>query len=378
MDHSSSTIKSKRTLSKPTWILSAVLPILLILLLGFLKAHPKILESIFHRFTIPVRSALTQLTSPIPFSLTEILWILLVFWSILHIIRGFWSILKKKEKGPALFIRMARVAILGLWLLAGLSWLWNIGYYVPGLPEALHLERGDISDENLEQTALYFAGILIDHADDIRRNEAGLFDHQAKDFFPEAPTIYDPLEQAFPVLKFPDANPKKLLLPKVQSYMGFSGFYSPFTGEANINTDIPLSSQPFTIAHEMAHQRFVASKDEADFLGVIACLSSGRPIYVYSGALAGLKMLAGPLGATDPQAWSAIAETLPAEVAADWNSSIEYWAQFKTPLEEWSGDVYDTYLRSQDQELGIRSYGACVDLLVNYYSSDILVNPYSE
>ena len=30
--------------------------------------------------------------------------------------------------------------------------------------------------------------------------------------------------------------------------------------------------------------------------------------------------------------------------------------------------VYDEYLKSQSQELGIRSYGACVDLLVEYFS----------
>jgi hypothetical protein len=172
--------------------------------------------------------------------------------------------------------------------------------------------------------------------------------------------------------------PKKLLFSRFQSHQGFSGFYFPFTGESNINTDIPSSSQPFTIAHELAHQRLVASEDEANFLGVAACLSSEQPIYIYSGALAGLKMLAGPLYDADPEAWQTIAETLPPEVAADWNNSAAYWAQFKTPLEEWSRDVYDTFLKSQGQELGIRSYGACVDLIVNYYSAATRVKPYSE
>ena len=33
--------------------------------------------------------------------------------------------------------------------------------------------------------------------------------------------------------------------------------------------------------------------------------------------------------------------------------------------------VYDSYLKHNDQELGIKSYGACVDLLVEYYKNKI-------
>ncbi len=359
------------------WALSLV-PALLIVLFYLFRSHTSLMESVFRGFTVPAGNRLAQWTSPLPFSAGEALGLLLILWATFRTLRGLWlSVVKRKGLRP-LIRGILPVLLLSLWLWAALCWLWNIGYCMPGLAETLHLDRGGVSGEELEQTARYFAGTLNACAGDIRRDDSGLFSHEAQDFFPEAPAVYDLLEQAFPELTLRDAMPKKLLLPRVQSHMGFSGFYSPFTGEANINTDIPLSSQPFTIAHEMAHQRHVASEDEADFLGVAACLSSGRPIYIYSGALAGLKMLAGPLAAQDPAAWQAIAATLPPEVAADWNRSIDYWAQFKTPLEEWSRDAYDAFLKSQGEELGIRSYGACVDLLVNCYSAGILVNPYSE
>ena len=48
---------------------------------------------------------------------------------------------------------------------------------------------------------------------------------------------------------------KIILNSKLLSYTNITGIYSPFTGEANINTNQPSTSIPFTILHEMAHQR---------------------------------------------------------------------------------------------------------------------------
>ncbi len=360
------------------WLTAAVFPGLPVALFYGLKSRASLMEAVFRGFTVPAGARLAQWTSPLPFSLGEALGILLVLWGSFSLLRGLWLFAMKGKGLRPLLKSLGRLAILLLWLWAAFCWLWNIAYWVPGFAASQQIQRREISLPELTRTASYLAGILTEEADAVDRDEAGLFDHPAEAFFPLALSLYDPLEEEFPDLKIQDALPKKLLLSKLQSRMGFSGFYSPFTGEANINTDIPLSAQPFAIAHELAHQRFVASEDEADFLGVAACLSSDIPLYRYSGALSGLKFLAGPLVSRDPQAWQAIAASLPPGAVADWNRSIEYWAQFKTPLEEWSRDAYDGYLKSQGQAQGIGSYGACVDLLVYYYSSEILENPYSE
>ena len=58
-------------------------------------------------------------------------------------------------------------------------------------------------------------------------------------------------------------------------------------------------------------------------------------------------------------------ETFTPELFIDWKENNDYWAALESPVEEAAGDVYDSFLKSNNQELGIRSYGACVDLLVN-------------
>ena len=40
-----------------------------------------------------------------------------------------------------------------------------------------------------------------------------------------------------------------------------------------------------------------------------------------------------------------------------------------SPVEETAGQVYDSFLKGNGQKLGMRSYGACVDLLVAYFGT---------
>ena len=47
-----------------------------------------------------------------------------------------------------------------------------------------------------------------------------------------------------------------------------------------------------------------------------------------------------------------------------------YWQQFETPVQTVSNTVHEGLLQSYNQQLGLKSYGACVDLLVCHYLND--------
>ena len=55
---------------------------------------------------------------------------------------------------------------------------------------------------------------------------------------------------------------------------------------------------------------------------------------------------------------------VPAAARADFAYNNAYWASWEGPIREVGETVYDNFLRSYGQELGMQSYGACVDLLV--------------
>ena len=51
--------------------------------------------------------------------------------------------------------------------------------------------------------------------------------------------------------------------------------------------------------------------------------------------------------------------------------SAAYWRQFETKVAEISDKVNDSYLKANNQEDGVKSYGRMLDLLLAYYSDRI-------
>jgi tetratricopeptide (TPR) repeat protein len=92
-----------------------------------------------------------------------------------------------------------------------------------------------------------------------------------------------------------------------------------------------------------------------------------RILDVDSNDFAGQYNLGNALYRADHAAWEEISAELSEDVVRDLSARNAYWRQFETPVQKASNTVYEGFLHSYDQTLGLKSYGACVDLLVNYY-----------
>ena len=99
---------------------------------------------------------------------------------------------------------------------------------------------------------------------------------------------FDQAAKIYPELGGRFGKAKPIFLSSKMSYTGISGIYFPFTGEANVNVDIPHSLLPATTCHEMAHQRGFAREDEANYIAWITCSSNDNPEFKYSGTLLAL------------------------------------------------------------------------------------------
>jgi hypothetical protein len=60
---------------------------------------------------------------------------------------------------------------------------------------------------------------------------------------------------------------KPSLLTPLLNYIGTSGYYNPFTSEAQMNYQMPVFNRPFVACHEMSHQMGYGAEDEANFVG---------------------------------------------------------------------------------------------------------------
>ena len=175
------------------------------------------------------------------------------------------------------------------------------------------------------------------------------------------------LGEEFPVLAGFYPAPKPLLLSRILSVQQLCGVYSPFTVEANYNREMPLYNIPHTICHELSHLKGFMREDEANFIGYAACIHSENLYFRYSGYLMGWVYAGNALAQADPEGFAALRSALPQAALTDLSYNNAYWDAFQGKVAEVSTRVNDTYLKLQDQQDGIQSYGRVVDLMLAYH-----------
>lgn len=282
-----------------------------------------------------------------------------------------WIVDLIRKKGERIRLSLRRALLLlcaGLLCLNGFSFCWGMNYYADGFEEKSGIYGRASTPEELYRVTAAFAARVTELAAQVERDENGVFTADRDTLLEQGRTIYRPMLEEFPFLAGPELRPKKMLLSEVLSHLNLNGFLFPYTGEANLNNNSPVCFLPSTIAHELAHQRGVAPEQEANFVAILTCLNSGERNFEYSGALLGYVHLGNALYQADRELWAQAASLLSEEVWRDFDANSAYWEPYKDTLTaQVSSTLNDGMLKSHGQELGERSYGAVVDLLVSYY-----------
>ena len=372
---------AKTTIIKPEvkkkpvrpWIYIAVAapPALLIIIYYILRGNSNAMDWISVRISAPIRSALGFYSSLFPlkyFSVAEVLCTATALWFIYYIAATAVKISRRKKRLLILGKRTYVIAVLALYILCCFNWLWGVGYFESSFAAKNGISVDGVSLSDLKASAEHFLEKANGLAPLVQRDSDGHYAEDIDDMLAVSDGIYASLEKEFITLEGTQYVPKKMMYSKVMSRLGFTGFYFAFTGESNINSAAPACLIPATIAHELAHQRGVNAEDEANFVGIAACITSGNPVYEYAGYMDGLIHTMNSLYSADYDAWATLRKGFCPELDRDWTDSNEYWAAQKT--DEGIGAAvntfYDGYLKTYGQELGIKSYGACVDLLVSW------------
>lgn len=352
-------------MKKRGWILAGalLLPLMLMILFRVLRENSVLMERWVFGILAPMAQFWGRMWAVLPFSGGELLSGLAMIGAAVWLV---WTMIRLvRERQLRDFCRrLLCLAAVGLWLLAGVDWLWNAAYYAPSFARRSGLEVGPCSVEELARVTGLFGQKAGELSVRVPRDEEGHFGVSAKDCLVRGVSVYSGLTEEFAFLDMPSVRAKPLFCSRLQSVLGFTGIYVPFTGEANVNVDAPACLLPATIAHEMAHQRMVAAEEEANFVGIAACVTSDDPVFQYSGYLLGLIHLSNALYSADREAWYEIRAAFPEELVTDWNDNNAYWAALSSPVEDLAEQVYDSFLKGNGQSLGMRSYGACIDLLV--------------
>ena len=348
-------------------VLPAAIPAFFTALFLIFSKSPRFNGFVARSVSAPVRAFLGGISSGTPFSFMELLYAAGIVWLFYYTAKSVYLTVRSEARLKTALRRAFTLFTVILWIVFCFLYLWGVCYRDASFAEKNGFSKNGCTVSELAAVTAYFAENASALSDTVPRDESGRFCVPVSDILSGYNTVYGGISEKFSSLSGPVSRPKGMLFPEVLSVLGFTGVYFAFTGETIINTDMPRALMPFTLAHEIAHQRGVASEQECNFLGVAACTASGDDIFRYSGYLAGLLYTGNALYGADYDAWRDISRTYSVGVLRDFADSNAYWASFESPAEKAAERVYDGYLKAQGETLGIQSYDACVDMIVEYF-----------
>lgn len=340
------------------------------LLLSYAASYnPLLIENIYsNKVDKFIRQILSIVSGIFPFSLGEILLILLIaafvyygMLTIFFLIKG-----KKERKKIIIDFILNTLAVSGCIYLSFLL-TWGLNYYRLPFSTIAKYDTRPASVAELGDLCQDLVNRSNDLREKVNENQKGIMyiTGGIERVFLRASYGYDSLSAVYPQLGGTYGRSKGVILSKVLCYQGISGIYSPFTGESNVNIELPDLLVPFSVCHEMAHQRGFAREDEANFIAYQACNKNPDYDFKYSGTLFALISSMDTLSTRDPQLFKTLYSRYSDDVLRDVRNMGQFWNQYEGPIERISRAVNDQYLKFTTRKEGIKSYGKMVDLLIS-------------
>ncbi len=343
-------------------ILTLLLPVQYIALL-ILRRFPQFIETYYSQGIYPYISKISRFVFGwIPFSLGDIFYTLFVIF----FIRWLYKNIRRVTKEPVHFALDITAATSVVYLMFNL--MWGLNYYRVPLHETLSLDREYTTEQLISTTER-----LIAKSNELHR-QLGYADstkidlpYTQKEVFAKSAQGYEKLETTYPNLRYSPRSIKKSMWSLGLTYMGYSGYFNPLTGEAQVNQLIKTYKFPVVSCHEQAHQIGYAAENEANFIATLATLHNDDPYIQYTGYIFALRYCINEIARRDMEAYKEILPTVNFGILESYREMREFWSSYANPFEDISKAFWDQFLKANNQSKGIMSYSYMVALVVNYF-----------
>lgn len=366
-------MKPVAKLSPLLFVRPAIL-LLLAILLHILGYFPRAVENWYSTgIYTGISSTLRVLTKWAPFSIGDCIYILFIISLIIGLVQ---LILRLKREGwnkwffiPLLLKLFSKI----LWIYIVFRLLWGLNYDRLGIGYQLKLSKNGYQTEEVIQ----LANRLIDSLNACRQRlpDTLLPRPSVDSIFRMAGIGYARAWDQHSFLNYTHRSIKPSLFTSLADWMGFTGYYNPFTGEAQVRTDVPKLVLPYVACHEIAHQLGYASESEANMVGFLAALATNDVFFRYSAyndlfsyaQREELYLLAMDKDSSRfQQVMQSNRERMDSLVRKDRKEVREFFQQRRHKSSATLNNLYDQYLRINNQETGLKSYDEVIGWLIDY------------
>lgn len=349
---------SKKPLLKRLAVI--ILMALAIFIMMLLADYPAWVERYYsHGFYIFICWVLHPVLNLFPFSVGDVLYISVIGYLLYKIISFFKLLFKKQFKKVGMLLLGlvigVQIGILAFYL------FWGMNYFRPSAAERLSLRDTSFTTADLKAVTR----LLIDSVNITRARVT------TTDLTQNNSTIYQTAVQATKSLSTDSANfrswhpgIKPSLLTVLLNYIGTSGYYNPFTSEAQINYQMPVFNRPFVACHEMSHQMGYGAEDEADFAGFTVAVNSHDRLLRYSAYHLAVSEFMYSLARRDTVAFKELKATISKDARKDYVTERNYWLSYENKLSAISSVFYDNFLKANNQPQGLATYNRMVLLIM--------------
>jgi len=300
----------------------------------------------------------------LPFSVGDILYTLAgagLLYGLVMLIRR----LIRREAGLVYFkavLGNTLFVLLVVYVYFNLSW--GLNYDRRGIAYQLQLDVQPYSTNDLD-TLLQQVVRQIKESDSLGHLHRPVLTRHAN-LFSGAVGSYGVLSSRDARFGYASPSVKASLYSYLGDYLGFGGYYNPFTGEAQVNTTVPVFTQPFTTCHEIGHQLGYAPIYEANFVGYLSARMSDNPAFRYSVYFDLYLYAARELYVRDSMLLKPLKTQLSPSVKADFQELQRFNRKYENPFEPKVRGLYDRYLRANRQPQGMRTYNEVIAWLIAY------------
>jgi hypothetical protein len=346
---------------------SWVLLILSAIFIKWVSLYPDWVEKNYTYGIYPVISKIQRfLFGWIPFSIGDLFYAFLILVVLFRAFMFFKLLFQKKLTRKYFASGLQQAIFFFLFVYVFFNLLWGLNYNRRGIAQQMGLTVKKYSLADLDTLTTVLQLRLNEYAVYVSEEQRDSLNKKRR-LFKETTKAFTSVSENFSFLAYHPRSIKPSLFSYLGNYLGFQGYYNPFSGEGQVNTTIPRCIEPFVTAHEIGHQVGYARENEANFVAFLACHSSPSVALKYSMYFDMYSYAVREVGKRDSSMALNFRLKLHPQATKDFNELREFFRKYKNPVEPIIMWGYGHFLKANNQPAGKESYNEVVSWLIAYY-----------